>query len=342
MGTFTQKIAELKELMNSNYSSYANTLTETYNGNYANSIIWALRTMGKQARVHVKTMWIPLVLNQRYYSLNPALYTKDKIEMTKGSELAYVTVDSTAGSPDTFVTSIESGSMTTIEAIETGQYLDWVKFAQKFNQSDSGIKINTNPATTTPSSEIRAITARVDDDTMNVLPLVTAIGSAADIAINLDMLDNPAWMSAGVTSTSSPFGGGTDVDLDKDVMKVSQFYTWTAGDMVCLVDGLSAYFLSVTFEAIPKFGYLTSSSDLALSVPVLPQFYDDIDDLAMKYLFRILAQRDPEKMNVYVGMLKTGLLRSEPEIINDVRKRSATMDLITIESYQPYSQRYGR
>lgn len=340
MGTFTQKIAELKTLMNSNYSSYAGTLTDTYNGDYANSIIWALRTMGKQARIHVKTMWIPLVLNQRHYSLNPALYTKDKLEFVKGGELAYVAVSGTAGTPITYSTSIDKGNMTTIEAIESGQYIDWVKFAQRFNQTDSGIKLNVDPAIATPVSNLRSILARTDNDTFTFNTVIST-SAYTKVVINLDKLDNPAYLSAGCTT----FSGSEDpytVNLDKTVLTTGQFYTWTAGDIVCFVDGLSAYFLSVTFEAIPKFGYLTAVGDLALDIPVMPQFYDDIDDLAMKYLFRILAQRDPEKMNIYVGMLKTGLLKSEPEIISDVRKRSATMDLITIESYQPYSQRYGR
>ena len=126
----------------------------------------------------------------------------------------------------------------------------------------------------------------------------------------------------------------------------SNYNTWVGSATVVNADKVVATsslptFLSLSVQAIPKINYSTGTSYNA-TVPIMPQFYDDIDDLCIKELYALLAPRDPEKMNVYVGMLKTGLLRSEPEIIMDVKKRSATIDLITIESYQPYTQRYGR
>lgn len=347
MPTFNEKIAELKDQMNSTYSAYTQVLTETYNGNYVSAIIHALRTMGKQARTCIKTIWIPIQSGQRYYNINPSLYTKDKIEYTKSSDLALVSFKYSQlpiSGPIQYSGSavITKAEATTIEAIERGEFLDWVKFAQSFRQDTTGIKVNTDPGAGIGSNsiEISSVGEIISNNSFKFIPSL-AVVSVDNILVNLDKLDNILYTGDKVSSYESETV--TLYDTVHPKFDMAGFWHWDIGDKICITNSSNPSFISVTFECIPKFNYLSSAAELGTTqVPVLPQFYDDIDDLAIKYLFRILAQKDPDKINLYVGMVKSGLIRSEPEVIRDVKVRSNTVDAIEIANYQPYAQRYGR
>lgn len=412
MGTFAEKITDLKSQMNSSYSSYVSTLTDS---DYASAIIKSLRTLGKQARIHMKKLWIPLENNKRYYPIDCSLYTKDEIELIAVHDGQIVTVGDTYGFTPAGL------DPTTIEDIDTERMvnIDTMRFAQKNSQSETGLISNYSSTSDFPTNVYLGNAGLQSDMAAKTFkPIFTGVSNLSTITssyyiTNIDKIVNRYLaidkVSATVSGSSvvggtlspyvvytiitastmnvTPNGGGTIVGLSGTINTNGyKFYyehtgavtitSWeTAGEVqssstgqltmtnsVCSTTANGNYwvgsatgvnadkvvatsslptFLSLSIQAIPKIGYSTGTSYNA-TVPIMPQFYDDIDDLCVKELYALLAPRDPEKMNVYVGMLKTGLLRSEPEIIADVKKRSATMDLITIESYQPYTQRYGR
>ena len=346
--TFTSKITALKKMMNSTYSSFVSTLTETYDGDYCDSIVYALRLLGKQARIYVKTLWIPIKPNTRYFDITSASYSKEAVDYVKAHELALAAPSIANG---VVSLNLVPQVATTIEDIEKTEFVSGTnKVAQKNVMSSTALKFNAPYVypSTAPTYKgmgpIKTATSNVPTNKCTLLiptSYFVAAPVAADIVVNLDKTDNSVNYIFGIIDSISTIGNDYSIILTTDNVLTTGNYKWVAGDFITISTGYQSFYL-LTIQAIPKLAYLTASGDLSNAIPVMPQFEDDVDHLCLKYLFRMLAMRDPEKMNIYTGMLKTGLLKSELEVIRDVKIRANTVDLINAGNYTPISNPYGR
>jgi hypothetical protein len=333
--TFTSKIALLKNFINSTYSSYATTLNSTaYTGEYANSIIHALRTIGKKAKICAKTIWIPIVPNIYYYDLYPSLYSKEKVDFVKPSALALTSFE--IDSDGMVQMSNLDIDITTIEGLESGK-LNYLVVAQKNIQTTSAIKLRFGEYETVPTFKGKGgISATSSPKLIKILKTnCSSQPLAGDTVYNLDAFDTKLQYS--IDTIASVADGTTtwDLTMTNDVVLTTGNYKWTTTDIIAISTG-DLCFISFTMQMIPKLDYLTADGDLSNEIPIIPQFLDDIDAVCYKYLFGILTVRDPDKVSIYTSLIQSGLIKSEKEVITDIKARVKTVDPIVVNSYQPY------
>jgi hypothetical protein len=322
------KINDLKNLIGSNYSSFAQTLDSASKGasirnnDFANAVIYALRKIGKNCQIYKKSVLIPLESNKRYYSVYVNHYTKDLIDYVKPTQLAFVGFD-TAGELN-----IGEINVDTWESIERNQYIDSWFFGNKCFGSEVAFKSSLffeddalgslNSVTTTP--------------TTTALPCTTSVTSG-DIIFNLEYAEKLyEWYTTALST-------GTTPNVDLNVATAG----WVIGDKLWVSNALCSFML-LTFQAIPQseyFNTLTTSS-LVVDIPILPQFEDDINDIALAYLYKIIATRNPAFAGTYASLLRTKLIKTEDEVMRDILPRASSIESIVAERYNPLGQRYGR
>lgn len=333
--TFTAKIALLKNFINSTYSSFASTLNSTaYTGEFASSIIHALRTIGKKAKICVKTIWIPIIPNTHYYDLYPSLYSKDKVDFVKPSDLALVTFE--IDSDGIVQMSKLDIDITTIEGLESGR-LNYLSVAQKNIQTTSVVKLRFGEYETVPTYKGKgAISATSSPKTIKILKTnCVATPVTGDTVYNLDAIDSKLQYSMDTIVSVADGSTTWDLTMTNDVVLTTGNYKWTATDMIAISTG-NLCFISFTMQMIPKSDYLTADGDLSNEIPIIPQFIDDLDPICYKYLFGILTVRDPDKVGIYTSLIQSGLIKTEKEVITDIKARVKTVDPIITYSYQPY------
>lgn len=324
MGTFKDKITELSGKINKSYSSYAQTLTETYNGDYVRSIIDSIRKFGKYGRVYMKTIWIPIIKDKRIYKIDPSLYTTELIEYVKATKIGFVQVYNPINS-----TILRLGSTdfkdTTTESLDYGGLSS--KVAMKLTIDGAYIKLGDGQITSITSNILDTNILSGTANGHTTIKLSYAV-NVNDIVVNLNYVDSPDNAFASVVSCTLSSG--------KYIVELDRLNDWSTGDIVSATTGLPSL-ISVTFRCIPKFNYVTDSNFTTVNIPILPEFYDDIDHLALKYLYQILGSRDTEQIQIYTMQLKSGLLKSEEQIIREVKQRSATSDIPKTKCYNPLS-----
>lgn len=317
----------LKVKMNSSYSSFANTLTSNTFGtnvmtnDYANAIVHALRFLGKECPIWKKSILIPLEYNKRYYATYINLYTKELIDLVKPTQLAYVGYNT--------ANEIVVGELNnvTYESIERNQYIDALYFGQKLYGDHFALK---------SSSLFTGVTGSLNyvktAPTTTVLPVNTSITSGQMI-YNLEYAEKLIdWYTQATSTGTSP-----------NTLNNTFTYGWLKDDVLWQSTGNTSFML-FTFTAIPQLTHFKITADTTgtTPTPIMNQFLDDIDDICQNYLYKILMQRNPELVNVYAGMLKTGLIRTDKQVLADVMGRASTIESTVVNSYNYKGQRYGR
>lgn len=325
----SEKIAILKRKLNHNYSSFAQTLDSTskgtsiYDNDYVCAIVDAIRYLGKELPLWKKSILIPIEADKRYYATYINLYTKDAIDLTGITQLGVITYST----DDTAYVVGELGTVP-YEAIERNQYIDVYYWGQKFYGDHFTLK----------SSSLLEVDTTGSLNDINGTPSATSLTATSSIAAN-SIVYNLEFAEKLINWYTTATTTGTTVTCSDNV----QANGWADNDKLWVSSGLCS-FMNLTFTAIPQINYFASltTSSLEVEIPIMGQYIDDIDDICLNYLYHILMQRDPDRINTYAGLMKTGMIKSNDEVKRSVMGRISTMEPIIIDSYNYKNQRYGR
>lgn len=326
----SDKITLLKVKMNATYSSFANTLisntwgTNVLTNDYANAIITALRLMGKEAPIWKKSILIPIEDEKRYYATYISHYTKDLIDYVGTTQLAFIFYDTS----NSGYTLGELGAVP-YEAIERNQYIDAYYWAQKLYGDHFALK-SSSLLTTGITGSLNYI--KTAPSVEYTLPCDSSVTSGRYI-YNLEFgekLQN--WYTKATTTGTSP-------TVEDTILADG----WALNDKLWVANGMQS-FMILTFTAIPQYTYFQVSTDTTgtTEIPVMNQFLDDIDDIAMNYLYSILIDRNPDIAKTYSAKVNLKLIRTNDDVIKDIKKRASTMEPAIVDCYNYKGQRYGR
>lgn len=327
--TLAEKIAILKTKMNHSYSSFAQTLNSTSFGSsaltndYANAIVFALRLIGKEVPIWKKSIMIPIEPEKRYYAVYPNLYSKEQIDFAKPTGLAFIHY---SNERQTYIV----GDLPTVpfEAIEKNQYVDVYYFAEKLAQTHMAFKSSAY-LDVTYTGTLNKVS---NNPTGTSLPVTTSVTTGSYI-YNLEFAEKMEdWYTQAQTT-------GTTVTTADN----TQTWGWAKDDILWAADGMTS-FMIFTFTGIPLLTHFVVAADTTgiTAIPIMNQFLDDIDDIAMNYLYSILLERNPEIANIYAAKLKMGLIKTSEAQIAYMKRRARTMESAVIDSYNYKGTRYGR
>lgn len=317
--TISEKIDYLKGQVNYEHSKFVQE-TISPSIDMQRAVIHALRTMGKEANCYEKTIYIPLVNDQRYYPITLSNFTKEKIDFVKVKSIALLTY-----SDDNTTTYYGPVTGTHLPNMEYLEEEDFYRLAQRVFGSTIAFKQNLLLETVV-AGIFDAIVARTGTSlTMGAAPV------ANQYITNLDRADQGEWYYDVATTAANP------TTMTNDIEAVP--YSWAVGDKLYVSTG-KPMFLILTFRAIPQLDYFNSET----VIPCQNQFLDDLDSLAVNYLYNILSTRDPEAAKGLMLKRQLGLNKSDKEVVRDTKRRTTSVGSTIVKSYNPLfiDTKYGR
>ena len=308
----------LKPDVNYDHSKFVQeTLDWVYDVKQA--VIHSLRMLGKESNLYTKTVYIPLVDDQRYYNLTLTQLTKELIDFVKVTGIAMLAY-SDDGETDYY------GPVTGehLPAVERLEQTDYYRLAQRLFGSTVAFKQNMKLETSV-AGVFDAIVAKSGTSlTLGAAP------AANQYITNLEKSDQGEWFWDVALTAANPTTMTNDIEAAP--------YSWAVGDKVHVSTG-RPMFLLLTFRAIPQLGYFTSNSTV---IPCQNQFLDDIKHPAINYLYGLLSARDPEASKGIAAMRQIGANKSNERTGMEVKRRTASVGSTVVRPYNPLSTKYGR
>lgn len=316
--TAEEKVDILKAYVNYDENPFVKeTLVFPYD--FYRSIEHAIREIAKETRVYEKTLFLPVKSSSRLYNFDVSKLTKEKLDYVKTLELGMTSIID--GEQKTGILDREHSS-----DIESNRVIDSYALMRRFTLNGITFKssLNTEGYPDGTFNEITSISG-------TTITPVDNVGSISGYyVINLSMSDKGVYSYVKVVSSAtSTFVTETDMSN-----------IWSATDKIYIVESLVPLIIIIG-QFIPQMSYITSKSTV---IPVLNQFIDDIDHFSIAYLFRLLGVRDPKQLQVYSGLVKSGVMKSTNQALTDIKKRVLPDKRVTVKSYvqEPTSIVYGR
>lgn len=328
--TITEKVDSLKTYVDWDFSDF-NRQTLVFPYDFKKAVEYALRKMSKVARVVMVDLFVPLINNQRYYSIDPSVLSKRKVELVSLTGVGFWTTGEINVTSSTTSTSIgwQYLDLSNAENLYRDNMFDYQALSQFIAGKDFGFRLSV-------SSTQRELGTY---DTISALPADNTITLANSAAIgkvisNLDRAAKNEYYQATVTTA------GTSPVLDANI-KLSP-YNWEVNDKVYVSTGKPT-FLVMVFKCMPKYGYFDTETD----IPLIPSLIDSIDSFAVNDLYSKLIARDNTQMSVNKlnALRLTQKIKTEELELANVKMLTADAKTSVIKSYLPYCNTrttYGR
>lgn len=273
-------------------------------------IEYALREAGRHSRIYSKIIWIPIVDEKRYYTIDLTKLTQDKIDLVKILDVSLFNVEGECSKK------LESAY---VEQIQYSHYLDINAIAELIYGSKHNLLLKTtyNGVTSGVYCDLSAI---VGADEITVSENL----EEGYIISNLSCSDREENYYATIES------GGTTITTDKNI--TSDPYSWAVGDKLFASDTIPS-FIKLLIQSIPQSNSITSG-ELEVNCP--NQIEKNIKDLAVSYLYSILISRNINEAKVYEALLSTKVLMPYSEAIVEIRKKTQMLKSLIVKSYDPY------
>jgi len=328
MTTVGDKIQEIQAYIPYEFSDVAQE-TLIYN-DFFRSIEYAIRKMCKVCRLFEKTVFIPIVSNERYYKLdNFSNYTTDKVEVVKPLALAFITP---ATNNSTFPTNLNNNFNAIgvikgkqLEELERNDFsrLNVFYVAQRFFGNTSAI-FKTNSTVDTGDAGTFTYLDDVADDLVDIGANDDTF-TAKQVVTNLSFSDRGERFQTTI-KTNNSHGNYTLSDNVGD-------WGWLATDRLYISDVMPS-FIVYTFQALPQMNYFSA---LDTPIPLPDQFIDDIEHFAVPDLFAKLAARDPNNAKVLQAVMSTRRIKDEETALRDIKRRADNIKSAEIKPYNIYS-----
>jgi len=318
--TILQKIEDIKFKINFENNSFVRDTLYPIDFFVKKATIKALKSIASKCRIIEKSVFIPLTKNVRYYDINLSVLSKSKFDISQPKSLVIF-------KPSNEVVDI---SQAWIEQILANEFTDLYKLAIINQGVNQQLRASLNVDEFTEAGIFESIASIVDSDTITINTFSNATTNY--YIVNLETADIGIYNYRKISSLSNP-----NLNLDSAITGVSS--SWVVDGKVYISQALPTMLL-FTFQGVPQEDYFTSNS---VTIPIQSQFVSDIDDIIIKYLYEILASRDPKQVQVYSGLIQSGLLRTEEQVVTDIRGQiNSRVTNPVAELYIPFTQYYGR
>lgn len=329
--TITEKIDNLKTYVDWDFSKF-NRETLVFPYDFKKAVEYALRKINKVVRSTMIDLFVPLVNNQRYYSIDTSILSKRKVDLVSLTGVSFMSSGIDKLITPSTTTSTAGWSyvdLSNAENIYRDNMFDYQALSQFITGKDYGFRLSV----TSKQVELGVY------DTISALPADNTITLGTSAAIgkvicNLDKAARNEYYQATVGTA------GTSPVLDNNVKLTP--YNWEVNDKVYVSTGKPT-FLVMTFKCMPKYGYFDTETE----IPLIASLIDCIDSFAVSYLFAKLIGRDNTQVsaNKLNALRLTQIIKTEEQELANVKMLTADAKPTVIKSYLPYSNTpttYGR
>lgn len=328
--TITEKVDSLKTYVDWDFSDF-NRETLVFPFDFKRAVEYALRKINKVARAMMIDFFVPLVNNQRYYSIDPSVLSSRKVELVSLTGVSFMSTGEVNVTSSTTKSAIGWTylDLSNAENVYRDNMFDYQALSQFLTGKDFGFKLSV----TSEQKELGTY------DTISALPADNTITLANSVASgkiisNFDRATRNEYYQATATTT------GVSPVLDANI-KLSP-YDWKVNDKVYVSTGKPT-FIVMTFKCMPKYGYFDNETE----IPLIPSLLDCIDSFAVNDLYAKLIARDNTQtsINKLNALRLTQRIKAEELELANVKMLTADAKVSVIKSYLPYCNTpttYGR
>lgn len=316
--TILEKIEQIKPKINYDFNQVIRDTLFPIDQFVKKATLEAIDFVATRCRIIEKSVFIPLVYGIRYSDVVLTTLSKSKFNISQPKSLVIFNSSN----------AVEEVDQAYLEELVSNKYTDLVKMGFFVQGSTFQIRTSVNIDNLTTSGAYNSILTIPDTDELTGSTAFVA-GDVGKYIINLEFADKGLYEYRKILSVNAGVATieGTSINT-----------TWALNSKLYVVT-LLPLMLLFTFQGTPTPDYFSTET----TIPIQEQFIHDLDNIIMRNLFQYIAVRDPKQLQVYEGLIKTGILTTPDVTVTNIKKRlNSRVTNPVVECYLPYTEYYGR
>jgi len=312
------KIEQIKPKINYDYNEVVRATLYPFDQFVKKAVLESIDYIANRCRIIEKSVFVPLVSGLRYSDIVLSTVTKSQFNISQPKALTIFNSNN----------AVAEVSQAFLEELLSNKYTDLIKMGFFVQGTNYQIRASANIDNLTSLGVYDYITAIPSEQVVTLNGTYNS-GDIDSYVINLEFADKGIYEYRHITGVSSH-----NLTLEGNSINTS----WNTSSKVYVAEQLPLMLL-FTFQGTPTPNYFTSET----TIPIQEAFVQDLDNLIIKYLFQYLSVRDPKQLQVYDGLIKSGLVLTPDRTVTEIKKRiNSNVTNPVTELYQPYLEYYGR